>query len=162
MTDPIQTAGYRFAQGFNCSQAVFTAYAFQLGIDEETALKLASPFGGGVAHHRSCREHAGVRRQGEICGAVSGTLMALGLARGNTTPEKKDETYRIAEEFIERFQELHESILCRELIGLDISTPDGLQNGKESGVFKSICPGLVKDGQNSLQSFWMGTINFSR
>jgi C_GCAxxG_C_C family probable redox protein len=116
-------------------------------------LKQASPFGGGVAHHRSYREHAGARWQGEVCGAVSGALMALGLARGNTTPEKKDETYRIAEEFIERFQELHESILCRELIGLDISTPDGLQNGKESGVFKSICPGLVEDAAELVAEF---------
>ena len=144
MTDPIQTAGDRFAQGLSCSQSVFSAFASQLGLDDETALKLASPFGGGVAH------------QGNVCGAVSGALMVLGLARGNTTPEKKDETYRIAEEFIQRFQDRHESILCQELIGHDLSTPEGLQNARETGVFKSICPGLVKDAAELLADFLDG------
>lgn len=133
MTDPIKTAQDRFAQGFNCSQAVFSAHASQLGIDDEAALKLASPFGGGVAH------------QGNVCGAVTGALMALGLARGNAAADKKDETYRIAEDFLKRFRERHGTLLCRELIGHDISSPDGLQNARDTGVFKSICPGLVKD-----------------
>ena len=51
MTDPIQIAQNRFAQGFNCSQAVFSAFASDLGIQDDIALKLASPFGGGVARH---------------------------------------------------------------------------------------------------------------
>lgn len=141
MTDPIKTAQDRFAQGLNCSQAVFSAYASQLGIDDEAALKLASPFGGGVAH------------QGNVCGAVTGALMALGLGRGNATTDKKDETYRLAEDFIKRFQERHGTILCRELIGHDISTPGGLQNAREQNVFKTICPGLVKDAAELVAEF---------
>ena len=132
MTDPIQTAQDRFAQGFNCSQAVFSTFAPELGIPAETALKLASPFGGGIA------------RQGNVCGAVTGALMVLGLQRGNSTTDKKDETYRMAEEFIKRFQERHGTILCRELIGYDISKPGELQKAREQGVIKNICPGLVK------------------
>jgi C_GCAxxG_C_C family probable redox protein len=141
MTDPIKTAQDRFAQGFNCSQAVFSAYASQLGIDDEAALKLASPFGGGVAH------------QGNVCGAVTGALMALGLARGNAAADKKDEIYRIAEDFLKRFRERHGTLLCRELIGHDISTPDGLQNARDTGAFKSICPGLVKDAAELVAEF---------
>jgi C_GCAxxG_C_C family probable redox protein len=141
MKNPTQTAQERFAQGFSCSQSVFSAYAAQLGIDDETALKLASPFGGGVAH------------QGQVCGAVSGALMALGLARGGATVDKKDETYRIAEEFVKRFQERHDAILCRELIGIDISTPNGLENAREQNVFHTICSRLVKDATELVAEF---------
>lgn len=133
MADPIQTAQDRFAQGFSCSQSVFSAYASQLGLDDEIALKLASPFGGGVAH------------QGNLCGAVTGALLALGLARGHTTKDKKDDTYRLAEEFLRRFRERNSTILCRDLIGYDISTPPGLQAARDGKVFKTICPKLVKD-----------------
>ena len=141
MTDPIQIAQERFAQGFNCSQSVFCAFASKLGINAETALKLASPFGGGVAH------------QGQVCGAVTGALMTLGLARGSDTAETKDETYRMAEDFIRRFRERNDSILCRELIGIDISTPEGLQSARDTGVFKSICPGLVMDAAELVAEF---------
>lgn len=133
MTNPIQTAQDRFVQGFNCSQAVFSAYASQFGIDDEAALKLASPFGGGVA------------RQGEVCGAVIGALMALGLGRGNATLENKEENYSIADEFITRFQEKHGTILCRELIGYDLSKPKELLEAREQKVFVTACPGFVKD-----------------
>jgi len=133
MTDPIQIASERFSQHYSCSQSVFSAFAPRFGLTDEQALKLASPFGGGVVH------------QGHICGAVTGALMALGLARGNAAADKKDETYRVAEDFLKRFRERHGTILCRELIGHDISTPDGLQNARDTGVFKSTCPGLVRD-----------------
>ena len=67
-----------FLKGYNCSQAVFGAFAEELGINEETAFKLAAPFGGGVG------------RQREVCGAVSGMLMVLGLEEGYSTPETKE------------------------------------------------------------------------
>jgi len=141
MTDPVKTAQERFDQKFNCSQAVFSAYASQLGIQEEIALKLASPFGGGTAH------------QGHVCGAVTGALMVLGLHKGNATPETKEETYRLAEEYIKRFQEFHGSILCRELTGYDISKPDEYQKARESRVFSDTCPGLVKDATELVAEF---------
>jgi len=141
MTNPVQTAQDLFAQGFSCSQSILSAYAARLKLDDETALKLASPFGGGVAH------------QGSVCGAVTGALMILGLARGNTTTDKKDDTYRLAEEFIERFRERHGAFLCRELIGHDISTPSGLQKAREAQVFKTLCPGLVTDAAELLAEF---------
>ena len=141
MTDPIKIAQERFAQKFNCSQSVFSAYASKLGIQDEIALKLASPFGGGTAH------------QGHVCGAVTGALMVLGLQKGNVTPETKEETYRLAEEFIEKFQELHGSILCRELIGHDISQPGELEKAREKGVIANTCPGLVKDATELVAMF---------
>ena len=138
MTDPLQIANDRFAQGLNCAQAVLSAFAAQFGISEETALRLASPFGGGIA------------RQGQVCGALTGALMVLGLQRGNSAPQGKDETYRISEEFVQAFQERHGAILCRELIGFDVSTPEGLQAAREGKVFDSVCPGLVNGATEML------------
>lgn len=56
-----------FEQGYNCSQSVLMAYADLYGIDQETATKFASSFGGGMGRLR------------EVCGAVSGMFMVLGL-----------------------------------------------------------------------------------
>ena len=64
-----------FTDGYNCAQAVFGAFAGDLGFDEATALKMAAPFGGGFG------------RQREVCGAVSGMLMAFGYLYGYETPE---------------------------------------------------------------------------
>jgi C_GCAxxG_C_C family probable redox protein len=141
MTDPIQLAEDRFAAGFNCSQAVLSAFASQAGISDEVALLVASPFGGGVA------------RQGQVCGALSGALMALGLLRGNKTPEGKDETYQLAQEFFQRFQERHGGSLCRELLGHDISSPEGLQAARENHAFTTVCPALVRETARSLAEF---------
>ena len=56
-----------FEEGFNCSQAVVSAFAPELGLDRETALRVAAAFGGGMG------------RTGETCGAVSGALMVIGM-----------------------------------------------------------------------------------
>jgi C_GCAxxG_C_C family probable redox protein len=141
MEDPIQTARERFSQGYSCSQSVFCAFAKKFGLADETALKLASPFGGGVAH------------RGQVCGAVTGALLALGLGRGSASLDKKDEAYRLAEDFILSFEDRHGTILCRELIGHDISTPGGLQNAREQNVFKAICPVLVADATEIIAGF---------
>jgi C_GCAxxG_C_C family probable redox protein len=140
MTSPSETAVVRFRQNLNCAQAVFSVFAPQFGPNEETALKLASPFGGGMA------------RQGQVCGAVTGALLALGLGRGGATPAKKEEANRLGQAFIRRFEEKHGTLLCRELISSDLSTPEGWQRAKENGVFETICPLLVHDGAEIVQA----------
>lgn len=133
METPADIAAARFAQKLNCAQSVFSAFAPGFGLDEKTALMIASPFGGGVA------------RRGEICGAVTGALMAIGLTRGSYTPEKKDETYQLSQEFLRRFEAKHKTILCRQLVGYDIRSPAEYTQARESGAFTSICPRLVQD-----------------
>jgi len=140
MTDLPEAAVNCFSRSFNCSQAVFSTFAPQFGMDEKTALKLASPFGGGIA----CR--------GEICGAVSGALLTLGLARGADTPAGKEEIYRLSQEFMRRFEEKHGTLLCRELIGCDIRTPAGYQAAAEKRVFVTICPALVREAAEITQA----------
>jgi C_GCAxxG_C_C family probable redox protein len=112
---------------------VLTAFASEFGLSDEMALKIAAPFGAGMA------------RLGKTCGAVTGGLMALGLKYGYTAPEGRDAAYGIAQEFMRRFEEQHGSLACRELIGFDIATPGSRALAQQSGVFESICPRLVRD-----------------
>ena len=112
---------------------MLTAFASEFGLDTETAFKIAAPFGGGLA------------RRGYTCGVVTGGLMVLGLKHGYTSPEGRDATYAIADEFMQRFKESHGYLACRDLIGYDISSPESRRLAQESGVFQSICPKLVDD-----------------
>ncbi len=99
-----------FKQGYNCAQSVFCAFADELGIDFETALKLSSSFGGGMGRMR------------EVCGAVSGMFMAAGLKFGYTSPvdkEVKAEHYARIQELAKAFKAKHDTIICRELLGVD-------------------------------------------
>lgn len=68
-----EVANYFFEQGFDCSQVVLASFCEELGMDQETALKVSSSFGGGLWN-------------GEVCGCVTGALMALGLKYGHYSP----------------------------------------------------------------------------
>lgn len=146
MPAPAEKAVAIFGQSFNCSQAVFSAFSTQFGLAEQTALKLASPFGGGVA------------RGGEICGALTGALLVLGLARGADTPAGKEAIYQLAQECMRRFKGKHGSYLCRELIDCDVSTPEGWQKAKGTGKFTDVCPALVRDAAEIVQALLEATI----
>ncbi len=126
-----------FDEGFSCSQAVFSVFAPQLGLDRVTALKVAGPFGRGMG------------RMGETCGAVTGALMAIGLKYGQTVGEDKaakEKSYELARQFAERFNARNRGCLtCRELLGADISTPEGLQKLREKQAFTTMCPKFVRD-----------------
>ncbi len=125
----------RHLQGFNCSQAVFSTLAEQLGFDPALALKIASPFGGGIG------------RTGETCGAVSGALMALGLHTGFSEPDPiaKERVYARTREFLHRFEERHGALSCKTLIGIDISTSEGMQKAREQQVFTTQCLTFIAD-----------------
>jgi C_GCAxxG_C_C family probable redox protein len=140
MTSLSESAASIFSQNYNCSQSVFSVFASHYELDEKVALKLASPFGGGVA------------RRGELCGAVTGSLMTLGLAHGADKPAGKEDIYQLSQEFMHRFKEKHGSILCHDLIDCDLSTPAGHQAAVEKGAFRNICPLLVKDAVEILQA----------
>ena len=96
-----------FKAGYNCAQAVVLAFKEELGIDAETLLKLSSSFGGGLARLR------------EVCGAVSGGAMVLGILGGYTSPTdnaSKTEHYKRVRQFTEAFKEENGSIICKELL----------------------------------------------
>ncbi len=141
MTDPVQTTNERFSKSYSCSQAVFSAFASRLGLTDEQAIKLASPFGGGTA------------RQGYVCGAVTGALMVIGLARGTTDPKDKDAIYQLGQEFIKRFEARHGTVLCRELTGYDFRNPEEYQAAKDQEISTSVCPKFVQSAAEIVSEF---------
>ena len=123
-----------FSHNFNCSQAVFTTFATENGFDEKLALKLATNFGGGG-------------RKGEMCGAVSGALMTLGLLAGHNDENdsaSKAKAYALSEEFMDRFIEKNGTVVCRKLLGYDLSKPEDMATIKEKGLFKTTCAELIR------------------
>ncbi len=121
--------------GLCCSQSVLSVFASSAGLDRESATGISAPFCGGIAHTGS-----------EICGAVSGGIMAIGL---NYNPGRRGEkryreiTDRLAEKFMERFRRKHGSIRCRELLGYCIGIEEEIQIVREKGLFDRVCRELV-------------------
>ena len=102
-----QKATELFRRGFNCSQSVFAAFSDVTGIDEETALKLSCPLGGGFGRLR------------EVCGAVSGMLMAYGAVYGNPVGEDQDAKtacYEVTRALCSDFKNEFGSIICKDLL----------------------------------------------
>jgi C_GCAxxG_C_C family probable redox protein len=131
----IQRATDCFEQGYNCAQAVFSAFAPEFGLERETALRIADPLG------------AGVGRLGKTCGAVSGALLAIGLRHGRQDAgdaESKERAYALAREMVKRFAALYGSIVCHDLLGRDISTSDGMAAAREEDLFTTRCPEFVR------------------
>lgn len=123
-----------FAQKFNCAQAVFAAFAPELGLDEEAALKIGGCFGSGM-------------RKGEVCGACTGALMALGLKFGQSDvadTESKQKTNQKTVEFLESFKKENGSYICNELLGCDIKTPEGVKFAADNNLFTEFCPKMVE------------------
>jgi C_GCAxxG_C_C family probable redox protein len=124
-----------FTKGINCTQAVLSTYGQQLGLDQENALKVAAAFGSGM-------------NMGETCGAVTGALMVIGLKHSKVKGImllSKEKTVDVAHEFMERFKARHGTLLCKDLLGCDVSTAEGRKIAKQEKYFKKRCPEFVKD-----------------
>jgi C_GCAxxG_C_C family probable redox protein len=138
----IETAVSRFNDGFSCSQAILSTFSEQFGLDRDTALKLAAGFGGGMG------------RMAGSCGAVTGAFMVLGLKYSAVSPDDrqtKELTYQKVRDFAARFKERNDSVECRELLGHDISTTEGLQFVKEKELISTLCPKFVRDAAEILE-----------
>lgn len=133
--DNKQKALALFGQQFNCAQSVFGALAEDAGIDKTTALRTAACFGGGM-------------RCGEVCGAVTGALMALGARFGSAREndsEGKAEANRRAIAFLEAFKARHGTLLCRELLGYNPGNPEDAAQIKVLCLHDKVCNGLIED-----------------
>ncbi len=130
--NPADLAVERFGHGYSCSQSVFSACAEPRGVDRDLALRIAAGLSGGIG------------RTAQTCGCVTGAVLALGLAQRSVRPEdnrqEKDKTCETAQKLMREFAARHGSILCRDLLGCDISTTEGRQKARESGLFQSKCP----------------------
>ncbi len=135
-------AMHKLSEGYNCAQSIAAAFAREVGLDVATAIKMAGVFGGGLAHH------------GHVCGAVSGALMIIGMKYNGIESDyaSREHGFAIGTDFIAEFGSRHQTIDCRDLIGCDLSTPEGLKRFKESGIFQTICPRWVKEAAEILDT----------
>jgi len=100
---------------FNCAESVLLALSDSLNIPCECIPRIATGFGGGM-------------KTGSVCGAVSGAVMGFGLVHGrmhSQEREKRDHVYDLVSQFITEFEREHKTIVCRELLGVDITTEEG-------------------------------------
>jgi C_GCAxxG_C_C family probable redox protein len=136
MKSKVNDAEACFKSGFNCCQALFSTYGTGMGMQEEQALKIASGFGAGIAY------------MGDICGAVTGAFMVIGLKYGRSEVEDtaaRDKTYKLINEFVRIFKEKNGSIKCNELLDTDVSTLEGLKKAYKENKFSTVCPKAVRD-----------------
>ena len=132
-----------FKEGFNCSQSVFTAFSDRFGIDEDTAKKISAGLGGGLGRMR------------EVCGAVSGAAMVIGSicsAVDGKDSDSKQQNYELVREFADRFTKRNGSIICRELLGLEVKMENTAAPDKRTAEYykKRPCVELVADAAEIL------------
>jgi C_GCAxxG_C_C family probable redox protein len=133
---PSEKAIKLYKEEYNCSQAVLSAYAEELGIDEQTVIRVASAFGGGIA------------RTGKTCGAVTGALMVLGMKEWNSEKEKeeaKQHVYKLSNQLMEEFKDRNKTLNCEELLGVSVSTPEGRAVVKANNLTGKVCHRIIND-----------------
>ena len=126
-----EVAAEMFLSGYNCAQAILYAFGPDLGLEAETALKVATGLG------------AGMGRRGEVCGAVTGGILALGLKYGRGGQQDRsatEETYQKTLELMAGFEKRCGSCSCRVLLeGCDLRTAEGVQHFKEHDLLHKTC-----------------------
>lgn len=134
-----------FRSGLNCAQAVVTAYSGLPGFDTAFALNVASGFGGGMG------------RLQETCGAVTGSYMVLGIYNGirySDNAEKKEVTYKMIQEFSEKFKSLNGATDCRSLLKCDLRTEEGHRYAVKNNLFGTTCEKCISDSIKILDHFF--------
>lgn len=133
MTKPEQATKLH-ASGSNCAQSVLCAFTSELGVDTILAHRLATGLG------------AGLGRRQHLCGAVNGGAMALSAALGNDSGADlgaKERTYEAVKAYVKTIETEFESLDCRTLLGVDLSTDEGKAAFKERGLGSSVCDRII-------------------
>jgi C_GCAxxG_C_C family probable redox protein len=131
-----------FTRGYACSQAVLSTYAPMVGLDRESALRVSCGFGGGMG------------RLQNTCGAVTGAFMVIGCKYGKVREddgEAKGKTYDLVKIFADRFKAVNGSINCRELLGCDLNTEEGMKFAEENNLFSTKCEKYVRDAAGIIE-----------
>jgi len=114
--------------GLTCSQALLAVYGEPYGIDTRKARLLGRTLAGGVA------------RQGETCGYVTAALLILAHAQDDKNEaEARKKTHLVVTEFIRHFKERYGTMMCKELLGADFSTEEGIKRIKEEKLVAKHC-----------------------
>lgn len=121
-------------QQYHCSQALVGAFAEDFGMDLKTAFKISTCFGGGM-------------RQGGTCGCITASLIVLGMALGfYNAQDREQEVYgnQKTDEFVKRFaKEMNGKVYCRDILGEDISMPQGMAKIRQEGLILKKCPHAI-------------------
>lgn len=134
-----------FEEGYNCAQSVFLAFADLHGMDEKMAAALSSSFGGGMGRLR------------EVCGAVSGMFMTIGLLYGYDDPKattEKSDLYARVQALAADFEKENDSIVCRDLLGLTVKKEAPTPQARTTEYYqKRPCKELVGDAAELLERY---------
>ncbi len=131
-----------FRHGSACSQAVLSAFAPYVGLDEKTAHRLGTGFG------------AGMGRKQYVCGAISGAVAVLSLRLGNSDPSQgkvKEHTYSVVREYIDAVESEIGSSSCLQLLGVEIQSEAGRLEAKRRGLFDTVCERCVSSASRLLE-----------
>lgn len=129
-----QIAVERFSSGLNCAESALIGVTEALGIESDCVPRIATPFGGGMG------------RYGEVCGALTGALMAMGLKlgrQGDDDTAARDRAYPKAVRLMRAFEIEFGSVECRALTGCDMLTPEGAKRFREENMHSELCAKFV-------------------
>ncbi len=132
--DNVSKSVQYYENGYMCSQAVFAAFAEQFGVTEKQAFQIGACFGGGMC-------------KGEVCGACTGALMVLGMKYGQfdlSDDESRAKGKAMAVKFLDEFEKRKGSYICRDILGCDLRTDEGRDFARFNGLFKTLCPEMVR------------------
>lgn len=136
MSERVKLAEEMFKEGYMCSQSVLAAFSDLFGLEKELAFKIANGFGGGIA------------RKQEVCGAVSGAVMIIGLKYGKVLADDSlshEKTYSMVDHFCKKFIEKNKSINCYEILGCDLPT------ARAKDLFSTVCRKCVRDSAEIIE-----------
>jgi len=130
-----------FNKGYNCAQSVLVAFAAQYKLDVNTALKISTAFGAGIA------------RKQAICGALTGAFMVIGLKYGKTLEtdvQLKEKTYELTNNITKEFAEVFGSENCRDILGYDMNDEEQNKLIQQKNLHSLICEKCVAHTVNWL------------
>jgi C_GCAxxG_C_C family probable redox protein len=143
MSNKSDKATEKFMSGYNCAQSVIYPFCEEAGISDDMALKISCGLGGGMG------------RKQEVCGAVSGGILVLGLRHGRGVNDEQlatTTTYQKTRELMSRFAERNGSYICRELLDdCDLNTETGQQEFKDRDMKNRICKVCVESAVEILE-----------
>ncbi len=130
-----EKAVQKFMKGYNCAQSIVSTFSEELGLMEKQALMITTGLG------------AGINYQGKTCGAVLGAYIILGLRYGVENADDQEgklKLRKLLDQFSKDFSEKYNSLNCKDILGLDVSKEEELEELREKNAFREVCPKVVE------------------
>lgn len=137
----VEKAVSRFMEGYLCSESILKTFAEAQKIECEHIPKIATGFGGGIG------------RNGSVCGALTGAVMAISLKYGRNTPDETKNYEKCmdkVQQLLKSFEETFGSILCHKLTNCNLATAEGRQKFKEKQIREKKCARYVEKAMKTL------------